>query len=309
MKKFDFMCLGFAKCGTTTLHEILKQHKDIYLPITKEPLYYNDVECYKRGYQWYRHRFYPKKITRKYLGEINPTITLKENAKKVYRDYGADMKLIFLIRNPVERAYSDFKFAERNSYIDTDKRNLCHGKRFDYMISRALKKEDDKIFLLNGPYKNIINIGRYQKKIQEYLKYYGRDNIKFIIFEEFIKQPQQICEELFDFLNIPIPKDINYYLKANEGNRIKRNELFGILYETMLEIRKKVILKTSFLGDKTESIIDNLFHFLYQCFTVEDKDKTKMSVKTREKLQDFYREDKNKLIELTHKDLNTLWFH
>lgn len=41
MPEFSFLCVGFMKCGTTTFHEILKQHREIYLPIVKEPLYYS----------------------------------------------------------------------------------------------------------------------------------------------------------------------------------------------------------------------------------------------------------------------------
>lgn len=308
MRRFDFLCIGFTKCGTTTLHEILKQHEDIYLPIIKEPLFYYDPELYQKGYKWYCNRFYPHAINTKLLGEINPSITLKNSVSKVIRDNRADTKIIFMVRNPVDRAFSDFKYAERNVYFDTDQKGLSHGKRFDYIVSKGLKEGEEGVDLINGPYRNILDVGRYFKRIQEALGYFGQTNIKFIVFEEFIKDPQQVCEELFEFLGIRKITTLNYQIKANEGNRIKRNELCGYLYDFLMEERKKLLLKTPFLGEGIESFVENLYGYLYIALTKQDRDRSKMSAKTREKLQDFYREDKDKLQVLIKKNLNAIWY-
>ena len=107
--KPNVLCVGFAKCGTTTLYDIMKHHPEIYLSSIKEPIYYGDKELCNRGFEWYLKRYYPKKINEKVIMEINPIIGRDVPAKKISKDFGKDIKIIFMIRNPIERLYSEFK--------------------------------------------------------------------------------------------------------------------------------------------------------------------------------------------------------
>lgn len=308
MSTINFLCVGFAKCGTTTLHDILKQHNDIYLPIIKEPLYYYNREFYSKGFNWYKNRFYPHNAKQTCIGEINPLITLKENAKKVYQDFGDKLKIIFIMRNPVDRAFSHFKYSDRNIFIDIDKKSLSHGERFDYIVSQLLGVKNNQFYLMNTPYKHIITTGNYYNIINQYLQYYNRKNIKFLIFEEFINNPEIVCKELFHFLGININNDINYRIKSNEGNRIKRNETLGVICNFILQIRNNIILHTPYLGETFDLLLNKLYYIFSLLLTKKDNDKTKMSTHTRKMLEDYYREDKNHLTELIGKNLDNLWY-
>lgn len=314
MPEFSFLCVGFMKCGTTTFHEILKQHREIYLPIVKEPLYYSTPCLYKKGFQWYKERFYPKQIGEKYIGEINPSITMQNNARKVVRDYGKDIKLIFFLRNPVERLYSHFKYA--NTYlnyatgIEPRKKWADHAEHFDYIIKEAIKRDvQGNLNVTNTPYRSIIEMGNYYSVIKQYLTYFPIEQMKFVLLENYINEPESVCNDIFSFLGISKDNTINYKIKANEGNRIIRNDFCGVLFTVLSELRWKGFSYTPFLGEKIEEMQIKLWSaFRDKILMKRDKDKTVPSQKTKVLLQDYYRTEKNKLEELIGKKLCDLWY-
>ena len=62
--KPNVLCVGFAKCGTTTMYDIMKQHPDIYLSNIKEPIYYGSKNLEQnKGFNWYLNRYYAKSIS------------------------------------------------------------------------------------------------------------------------------------------------------------------------------------------------------------------------------------------------------
>lgn len=94
--KPNVLCVGFAKCGTTTLYDIMKQHSDIYLSGIKEPIYYGSRELIQeKGFEWYKRRYYCKNTNKKIVMEINPILGRNVPANQIKLDYGKDIKIIF----------------------------------------------------------------------------------------------------------------------------------------------------------------------------------------------------------------------
>ena len=102
----DFICVGAAKSGSTSLHEILAVHPDIWLPAAKELHFFDNPDHYARGMSWYREQFSAAPANAM-VGEVTPAyLSYPEIPARMREHLGDALKLIFLFREPVSRAYS-----------------------------------------------------------------------------------------------------------------------------------------------------------------------------------------------------------
>ena len=111
-----FFVLGFQKSGTSTLYEWLKQIDNIKLPLYKETHYFSDLNFYNKGLDWYFKQFnYNDKHT--HLGEIDPSYILcEEYLKRIHEFSSKETKFIFILRQPLERAYSHYLMSKFRGY-------------------------------------------------------------------------------------------------------------------------------------------------------------------------------------------------
>ncbi|MBS1746342.1 MAG: sulfotransferase domain-containing protein [Bacteroidetes bacterium] len=187
-----FLCVGTSKSGTTSLHSILAQHPEICLPEQKEIHFFDNDENFKKGVSWYEEQF-KQAGPGQLVGEITPDYMFYDYAPKRILDLlGNDIKLILMLRNPVDRAYSEYLFNVRRGYFD---------KPFEQVI------EEEKKFDLNKfENRHFIHIHRsmYAVHIQNLQKYFTNSNHYFyIIFEEDFKKNQaQTIERLLGFLGV-----------------------------------------------------------------------------------------------------------
>ena len=225
--KPNVLCVGFAKCGTTTLYDIMKQHPDIYLPNIKEPIYYGNKNLEQnKGFNWYLNRYYAKSISENIIMEINPILGRSVSASQIKKDYGENTKIIFLIRNPISRIYSEFKMnlVDGTCFLNL-KDNLGDSTKelFDKWIDINFKNFENKYILKNDYSTMFCESGNYYVKIKDYIETFGKENVQIIFFEDFIKDPKSECSKIFDFINVKFDNSINYNLHSNDGNRIPRN--------------------------------------------------------------------------------------
>lgn len=310
MSKPNVLCVGFVKCGTTTLHNILSQHKEIFLPGIKEPLYYNKTALHSKGFEWYKKRYYPKKVKEKVIMEVNPTISKSTTANNLLKDYGKDTKIIFIIRNPIERVYSHFKMK------------LLGGKNFD-KIEDNLDNSTSTLFnkwlktYYDAETKEFKECGRtyyikstnYYEKIKEYIDVFGKKNIKVIIFEDFIKEPQKTCQEIYKFIGVEDDKTINYNIHSNEGNRLPINKLsIKINNFYYYKIYNKLILnKLPYISRTFCKFIDDFEWFREKILSKKNRKTEKILPEDREILRDYYYNDIKKLSKLLDIDLIKKW--
>ena len=100
----NFICLGAAKSGTTTLYDILRQHPEIYISTFKEPHFFDIPENYKNGIDWYEKNYF-KNADKRVIPEFTPSYFFdKESPKRIFNDLGDKVKFVVLLRHPVDRA-------------------------------------------------------------------------------------------------------------------------------------------------------------------------------------------------------------
>ena len=199
----DFIIVGAMKCGTTTLHDMLNTHPDVFIP--KEELHFFDHDdifqhpnfnIYKKNHFWnypsiYKKpqemwEFYSNKFKGKenfVKGEDSTVYLASKNAAKRISQQKKSIKIIINLRNPTKRTYSNYNHLLRTS--------------------RAIYNFEDTI--MKDPH-SIISRSLYKTQIKNYLKYIPRERIKFIVFEDFIKEPNAALKEISKFLNINFKK-------------------------------------------------------------------------------------------------------
>lgn len=309
--KPSVLCIGFARCGTTTLYNILEQHKDIFLPGIKEPAYYSRKNLYKKGFNWYLKRYYPKSTNKKVVMEVNPLIAKSAEASRILEDFGEDTKIIILVRNPIQRLYSNFKmnlaiggcFKEIKDNISSSTSKL---------FSKWLKtyyNEDEKMFKKCSK-TNFVVSGEYYKVIKDYIDVFGKDKVKVIIFEDFIKEPQIYCQEIYDFIGLEDDPSINYNVHSNEGDRIPISKLsIKINRFYFKNICNRILLAKLPYISRTFCKIINRINWIVpkRVLTKKDTRKEKMLDKDKEILRNYYYEDIKKLGKLLDVDLLKRW--
>jgi len=283
----NFICPGAMKSGTTTLYRLLKQHPDIYLP-KKEIRFFSDDNWHK-GIDWYTDLF-NKYNGQKVAGEISPQYMYNaEAAERIYQVLGPDVKFVFLLRNPVKRAYSDYRMHKRIGLDD---------KPFEAYIEGDIPPwREDLDFIYKG---------LYAQQIQRFLKYYPRTNMKFVIFEEFIRNQEYYLKEIFDFLGIDRDVEINYDLHENPDFVFKHERLRRAELRIASFIQKYFIRKIYKDKDTRIEKYSILWHSLVVSNERSDKMTPKLSGRTMEILHNFYQEDISELEAIIGQNLD-IW--
>ncbi|MFW6009458.1 MAG: sulfotransferase domain-containing protein [archaeon] len=128
----NFICPGAQKAATTSLYNILKLHPDVFLPDIKEPQFFAVDKKYKNGLEWYEKKYYSNVSEEKIIGDISTGyMAIEHSAERIANDLGTNIKIIFLLRNPVDRAYSHY-WMEKNKYFEVES------------FERALELEEER---------------------------------------------------------------------------------------------------------------------------------------------------------------------
>lgn len=192
MKKIDLMIIGAQKAGTTSLKNYLYQHPQIVSHYQTEFSYFFDAKEYKKGYNHTFKKYISKsdisndfKLITKFAG-----LYTSEKALMRLKEHNPDVTLVFILRNPVERAYSAYNMerAFNTDWMRTD---------FEGLLNVIEKKE------FNHPmYKLFIKMGLYSEYLETIYKYFTKEQVKIYLFEELKENPLKICAELFEILGV-----------------------------------------------------------------------------------------------------------
>ena len=281
----DFLCVGFPKCGTTSLWGVLSQNPNIFLPPTKETFLISDIYNPKAHIRF--RNLYEGREEGMLAGGIEPAYF--RYAREVNLYFGQGMKVLFCVRNPVEALYSDFKMSMRNLSGNA----VCYLEKYGHNFTDAfdewIEREDNK------------TVFQYWGNIENYLKYYKKEDIKLVIWEELLEDTERVMDEIQCFIGLAEDKRIQCREMPclNAGNMMPKNLACAYLNQAMAKMASEqadAAVRTDMIqlwGD-IKRITNEEYH-------------GKMSDGAAHKLRVYYRECVEKIGQFAGKNLLDLW--
>jgi hypothetical protein len=199
----NFLIVGAQKAATTSMFDILKQHSQIYLPPEKELHFFDYPEKIEKGIGHYA-KYFEHAANATAIGEASPSyLFYPEVSKQIKQMLGTGIKIIILLRDPADRAFSQYKMMFVNGH---EKRPLTT------VIDENLKRLELGINFHRVT--SYLDRSLYAFQIKNYLALFPRKNIKFILFEEdFVENRKKTINEVQQFLGVR-NEDISVNIKT-----------------------------------------------------------------------------------------------
>lgn len=267
--KTNLFIVGAAKCGTTFLADYLQQHSAIKMSSVKEPNYFSH-EVLENKVQYYHtadvkdteeyQKLFDQSQPYTYYGDASVSyLPYASVAQKLY-DYNPDARIVILLRNPVDRAFSHYKMDKRLGFVNES-------------FSQILNKKSTSKYA-HQYYHQYVELGLYFQQVAAYLKIFGSKQVCCV---ENASNMEEVIPNIMAFLSLPVEAIIQG--RTNEAISFKNPLLRKIYTQPWLRKFLKSIVPSSLLGNlkKEEEVLDS---------------------KTRNRLEDFYREDQQQLKQL-----------
>lgn len=235
----NFLVIGAAKAGTTSLYHYLNQHPQIYMTPIKETNFFalegHPVGFCGPGDQAYIKRFsitskqsYQEQFqgitSERAIGEASPLYLYSIVAPSRIRHYIPDVKLIAILRHPVDRAYSSFLHLVR------DERELITN------FAQSLEAEEKRISSNWEHIWHYRQMGFYYSQLKRYYDQFNHSQIRVYLYDDFNRAPNGILLDIFRFLNIDETFIPDMSIRHN-GTSITQDERPSLLPE----IRRQMV--------------------------------------------------------------------
>lgn len=239
----NFLIVGAMRSGTTSLHQYLIQHKSIFMPKeVKEPAYFSKFpgsspyDIRKPTKEEYLALF--QNVTdEKAIGEASVVYLRDPDSPQLIHDTLPDVKIIMILRDPVEQAFSHYlRFFRNNSNFSFSK-----AIRKDYENLKTSSKTKTNYDSLGNP----LMYGLYGTQLKRYLEFFDMKQIKIFIYEEFFISLEKSLNDLIKFLDIDESFTSLNLQKYNE-HYIPRKNLISLMKNPIIKS-----LGTSLLPENT----------------------------------------------------------
>ncbi len=290
----NFLVVGAAKSGTSSIDRYLAQHPEVYLPVKKEAHYFavpsfparfngrgdegmntetiGSRERYESLFDAVGHEIA--------VGESSAFYLYYPGTAERIHSENPDMKIVIVLRNPVDRAFSAYM-------------HLLRDERETLSFEDGLREEANRKRLDYEPLWLYRELGLYTEQVRRYLDVLGREQVKVILYEDFSRDNATVMSELFAFLGVNPRFAIDSSIRYNESGMPKSRALFNFVTKpnALKEIVKPFVSAAlrERLGNRAKSML---------------LEKTQMHPATRASLQEFYAADISQLQVLLQRDLS-----
>jgi hypothetical protein len=193
----NFLIIGAARSGTSTLYRYLQSHPEIYLRPNKRPelhFFFKAAE-YVKGFRYYEETWFPSSGNWRAVGEASTSYLFGPDVPaRIARDL-PDVLLIAVLRNPIDRAFSNYWHSVRSGVETLD-------------FGMAIAQETERTKAIEGthlgelkPYSYVAR-GLYHTQITNFLRFFDRSQLAIFTFEELCETPSLLLKEIYRRLGI-----------------------------------------------------------------------------------------------------------
>lgn len=293
MEKVNLFIVGAGKSGTTALANQLSALDDVFLPQVKEPHYFAMYDDEKWAEVDHFGSIYVQDFTRycemytahqneKYLVDASTSYLHRTGTARRIHEYNSDAKIVMLLRNPVDRAYSHFLMSRQVGHTRSD---FLSAIKNEYLESET-------------GISYYIRIGQYAGQVEEYLQVFPAASVKIILYDDYSNDIVATFKDLLSFLKI--------------DNRCESYEFLNIRHNETLLPRNKAVSSMAAnrqLTSLAKRILGaRMFERLKSVLLSKDKIKG-ITVEERQQCLTYFSEDIKRLETIIKRDLSTWYTH
>ncbi|NJN04349.1 MAG: sulfotransferase [Leptolyngbyaceae cyanobacterium RM1_1_2] len=286
----NFIIFGAMKAGSTSLCNYLVQHPDVYISPKKEPNYFlpaDSAETTQPGrittledYQHFFQRSPTKVQAEKAIGEASVSYLCNEQLPRLIYQAIPDVKLIAILRDPVERAYSHFLFLKRKgeesaeSFAAALEADQGHAQPFGYFRK-----------------------GLYGQSVKNYLTQFESNQIRIYLFDDFKQDPLALTQNIFDFLGVDPHFQPNTSARDAASGIPRSRALYQFIHQPHpLKNAIRPLIRPFFSAEKRRA--------LWTRAVAASLSKPKLEAEVQQQLRRRYRDDILYLQSLIDRDLS-----
>jgi hypothetical protein len=189
MRKLDFLIAGVQKGGTTALHGFLSRHPGLFLPAAKELHFFDNEQVNWEAPDYSTlHSHFIGRHEHQLAGEVTPIyIYWRESMGRIHA-YNPDIKIVLLLRDPVERAYSHWLME-----VTRKKEIMSFGQAI--REGRERNSSQHRVF-------SYVERGFYSKQIQRVLSHFPREQVLFLKTEDLREKHARTLNSVCAFLGV-----------------------------------------------------------------------------------------------------------
>ena len=270
----NFILAGAPRCGTTWLYDCFREHPQIFVPEVKEVRFF-DLN-YAKGLDWY-YSFFEKSRGEPALGELSPTYMYHSEVPRRIQEWNREVKLIFSLRPPLDRAYSAYCNALFEGTVSDDVNRLLSPD--SYWAETSL----------------------YYKHISRFLEFFPLSQVKILIFDDLKNNPGDFLRDIFTYLEVEqkfLPKMLNS--RSNIRKPLQKNLGWK---NTIVRMKNSLRQKSRLFGKVIEVMRrTGVGDFIFRLNKGEEY--PVLAPESRRKLLEFFKPDVMNLSSLINRDLS-----
>lgn len=201
MRLPDFIIAGAPRSATTWLYRLAERHPSLAMakPVAPEPKFFLVDELYERGLEHYARTWFADLPADRLAGEKSTNYLESPVAARRIHAALPGVKLVFLLRDPVDRAHSNYRWSRQNG-------------RETETFERALELEEERERTLPAAHRYArphayFSRGLYAAQLRIYVELFGRDGMLVLKTEDVAANPHSVANRLFAFLGVePMPQ-------------------------------------------------------------------------------------------------------
>lgn len=223
----DFIIIGAAKSGTSALYNFLRHHPQLFMSVNKEPNYFalqgqtlsfsgpGDVGINQRSVtdRVEYEALFSDKTTGQLTGEASTLYLYHEQAAARIKEQRPDAKLIAILRNPVDRAFSSFLHTRRD------------GREPLADFSAALAAEPERIAAGWSHLWHYQRAGYYAEQVERYLAAFPREQLLFLLYDDLASGPDRVLARIYDFLGVTNTVEVDTSRRYNASGKARSARL------------------------------------------------------------------------------------
>lgn len=202
MKPLDFLIIGAQKCATTTLFELLRRHPNVQMPLEKEVPFFTDAKCSEQTWRDYAATHFGNDDGELW-GKATPQYMCDPLAAERIHRMMPSLKLVAILRDPVERTWSHFQMGRRRA---------TETKSFDEAIDPLLAPDSqvanrqmavpDHLQGYEPESDFYVAWSEYGRILQRYLELFGPQQVLVLYMEDLERDPEGTLDRLLTFIGL-----------------------------------------------------------------------------------------------------------